>query len=113
MTQNEPTEARQDELAGIGEKIAGIIDKAIIADMVSGQFGPTPYAQEILNLTVSIGGRKCDMCNGHGKILPYQLDNGSYIYKDDCPACGGTGHAKVVEKTIGEIIKEWEDGNDR
>jgi len=67
-------------------------------------------ADYILNsLTVSSGGGKCDMCNGHGKILPYQLDNGSYIYKDDCLTCNGTGQKPIVTKTLGEIIKEWED----
>ena len=32
------------------EEIAATIDKAIIADMVSGQFGSTPYAKEILSI---------------------------------------------------------------
>lgn len=48
--------------------------------------------------------RHYTVSSGSGVCEFYQ--NGELRHFDDCPGCNGTGHTKVVEKTIGEIIKE-------
>uniref|UniRef100_A0A6M3LJM5 Uncharacterized protein n=1 Tax=viral metagenome TaxID=1070528 RepID=A0A6M3LJM5_9ZZZZ len=98
----QPTEARQDELAGIREKIARFISEFKDWD------GARQYvkdgwlykADRILSLTVSSGGEMCDHFNE--TLRTY--------YIMGCPYCNRTGQKPTVTRTIGEIIKEWEDG---
>ena len=111
----EPTEARQDELAG--EKIAQIlrnevsIDVQTVTDSINKWETYTGQIQEgfvakisrrLLSLVVSSGGGKCPVCKGNRTILNI-WDN-----TQDCITCNGTGQKQP--KTLGEIIKEWEDG---
>lgn len=116
----QPTEARQDELAGIREKIAQIdyirTHKAGL-DLLSGFQGEVlweqaplevrancfEYADQILSLPVSSGG-VCPECKGSKKLQPYF----DHCFSNRCPACNGTGQKQP--KTLGEIIKEGEDG---
>jgi len=119
MTQDKPTEARQDELAGIREKIA----KNIYFDGVEYAVGTIAEvtwreaprarrdkylerADQILSLTVSSGGGKCPECKGEKKILNHSV----YDYWMPCHVCNGTGQKPIVTKTLGQLAKEHQDG---
>ncbi len=116
----QPTEARQDELGGMREKIeeyttswlayynhqemfdgvvpmntARLIAENSINDELRKQ--AKDLIDHILSLTVSSGG-KCPKCVGHGFLYI------SYDNHPDCPACNGTGQKQP--KTLGDIIKE-------
>ena len=111
MTQGKPTEARQDELAGIREKIAKAICYAFykegfpaagdgVVERVAQTLAGLPFPiddNDLLALTVSSGGGVCPECGG----LPvhYRLS-----FDKPCPTCNGTGQKQP--KTLGEIIKE-------
>ena len=105
----EPTEARQDELAGIREKIARFISEFKDWD------GARQYvkdgwlykADQILSRTVSSGGGKCPTCDGTGTYLFEYLGKAD---SEACAVCNRTGQKPIVTRTIGEIIKEWGDG---
>ena len=56
---------------------------------------------KLFSLTVSSGGT-CQECYGMG-ILEVRCD------APKCPACNGTGQKPIVTKTLGEIVKVWED----
>ena len=99
----QPTEARQDELVGIREKIAErecgecYSRYALEAKCMSGyELGKCPgyysKADWFFSLTVSRG--KCPECKGGGMGLFYFNKNAP------CDDCHGTG---VVEKSIGQI----------
>ena len=104
-----PTEARQDELA-IQEKIARELFKVthpfeeLIEDNYYRKWEDDVEA--ILSLTVSSGGA-CPECKGEKMVdSPHGTIKGSY--KKLCPTCDGLGQKQP--KTLGEIIKEFEDG---
>ncbi len=95
MTQDKPTEARQDELA-IRERIADIV-----WGINNGEAGCLSKADQILSLTVSSGG-VCPECKGR-KQTYFASDR---IPLQDCTACNGTGQKPIVTKELREIIKE-------
>ena len=107
MEIKQPTEARQDEL-GIREKIVRELFKLthpfeeLIEDNYYRKWGDDVEA--ILSLTVSSGG-KCPECE-NGYIWKYRHNTERYPYP--CYTCNGTGQKQP--KTLGEIIKEFEDG---
>ena len=41
---------------------------------------------------------KCQMCNGEGGKIPHPENYGSY--REDCPACNGTGEQPPVDKKL-------------
>ena len=100
----EPTEARQDELAGIREKIARFISEFKDWD------GARQYVKEgwlykadqILNLTVSSGGGVCPECKGNCGIRGIRWDE---IITKKCPTCNGTGQKPIATKTLEEWAK--------
>ena len=114
----QPTEARQDELAGIREKIAKICtaryfecsyNDAEIAwseateeskeDMLNN-------ANQILSLTVSRGGGVCPECCGQGEITGVDVGYPSIMSFAHCEHCNGTGEQPIVTKTIAQCIEE-------
>jgi len=86
-----------DELVGTKKKIAKLLEKHGVFDI----------EDEVLALTVSSGGRVCSKCGGK-KLVYGEPEN--YKTIKFCPTCNGTGRTKVVKKTLGEIIKEHQDG---
>jgi len=89
----EPTEARQDELAGIREKIWFICQ-----EIRTGEISETEATDQILNdITVSSGGGKCDH---------YDESDGHYWVAQWCPTCHGTGQQEVKTITIEQAIEE-------
>ncbi len=106
----QPTEARQDELA-TWEKIAEVLlefrgwdsdNEYVIAVEADKRVA------QILSLTVSSGG-KCPECKGVGEIFHRGVIDTLKAWSR-CTACNGTGQKPIVTKTLGEIIKEFEDG---
>ena len=115
------TEARQDELAGIREKIAQDIyfegEKYEVGSIAELTWRKAPQARkdkylkradQILSLPVNRGGM-CPECKGVKKIQ-YGKKGVNPIYFVKCPVCNGTGRTKVVEKTLGQLVKEHQDG---
>jgi len=110
----EPTEARQDELAGIREKLACnfvqvLYDKGFITWETVGAEKAIKrkgyeLADQILSLTVSSGGGKCPKCDGFKKVLGRRGTIMCY-----CPTCSSTGSVKKEEISIGDLIKEWKE----
>ena len=82
----------QDELAGIKKQWAKILEEHGVFDI----------EDELLDATASSGGT-CPECKGEGGWDTRQYDPEPPTM---CLNCGGTGRTGVVEKTIGEIIKE-------
>ena len=110
------SEARQDELAGIRQRAinsvgfhlldTGIYDHAKDAEKLS-----TELADIFFALTVSSGGGKCVECGGLGYYNYFDV-KGKPPFEPmpkPCPTCNGTGQKPIVTKTLGEIIKEWEE----
>ena len=103
-----PTEARQDELAGVKDDLETILyncynEKPVDID---GTFlhNFRDYADQILSLPVSSGGI-CPECKGECYI-PRIATAGGY---DTCPTCSSTGSVKKEEISIGDLIKEWKE----
>ena len=119
---------KQDSLEGIREQIGDTIDiDCSLCTYSAGSNHPkdcfdipetTPCkrrldkADQILSLKVSRGGGVCPECKGK-KIIGVKYRNNAPPYipaEYTCPACKGTGILPVEEKTLKEIIEEWEDG---
>ncbi len=94
MENKQPTEARQDELAGIKRQWAKILEEHGVFDI----------EDELLACTVS-SGKDCPWCGGSGKGFDL---SGGVTKQIDCPACNGTGQKQL--KTLGEIIKGHQNG---
>ncbi len=91
----QPTEARQDELAGIQKEMAHII--ALAAVHHTGK----PFLQiadQILSLPVSSGGGVCPRCYGMG-ISEIRCN------APKCLPCNGTGQKPIVTKKLIEWVK--------
>ena len=110
----EPTEARQDELAGIKTGVVEIICEACLpyicahwnkpAEERIGACRPLKnWVERWFALTVSSGGI-CKECYGMG-ILEVRCN------APKCPTCSSTGSVKKEEISIGDLIKEWKDGH--
>jgi len=95
----QPTEARQDELARIREKLSALFVIARTEGLLTRFADGLEDADEAFSLTVSSGGI-CPECEGE-KITP-ETGRGSDGFIR-CETCNGTG---LVTKTLGEIIKE-------
>lgn len=68
-------------------------------------------ADQILDdITLRRGGGVCDRCKGRG-FKPHRKIGGPIITCNKCPKCKGTGELPVKEKSIKDILKEWEDGS--
>ena len=91
----------QDELAEVREKIAHL--PVTMPASLPKQFVGTDLADRILALTLRRGGGKCDGCKGGRKVIII----GKHV---GCPTCKGTGKLPVEEKSIGDLIKEWQNG---
>ncbi len=108
----QPTEACQDELAGIREKIARKLYDNEIWGTGNEHLGNLKeylldkesfmIADQILSLTVSSGGGDCSECEGERMIK--DVDDEGEVVVLDCPTCNGTGQKQP--KTLGDIIKE-------
>jgi len=90
-------------LAEVREKLAYVLCRS------------TPLAKsalrqvdEQLSTPVSRGGGVCKECKGVKKIQ-YGKKGVNPIYFVTCPTCNGTGQKPVVTKTLGQLVKEFED----
>jgi len=96
---NEPTEARQDELAGIREQLFNLLLEAY--GSTKSEHHPNVMQYRILDsLTVSSGGGKCNnpICI-NGKI-------DTALRRGKCLWCNGTGRKPIVTKAVAQCIEE-------
>jgi len=118
----QPTEARQDELAGIRYKWQAMFCQHCKAmqktndTVVECWYNPLDHGNDkafcasncdaidsFFALTVSSGGGICPHCQGEKTM--WGGGNSSDFVR--CHNCNGTGQKPIVTKTVGEIIEEW------
>ena len=110
----QPTEAHQDELAGIREKIARLIRDYTNQQLTMVNTGIIPnrdaltsegQATRILSLTLKRGGGVCPKCKGdrRRRILSFPQDQ---VGRDGgiCAPCNGTGESQPF--TIADAIRD-------